>query len=554
MIHQSIQFLSKYISTISIFPCYHHSKKQLSTFRAKPELDLSASQNPEDTQIDSLLDDLAMQDSPPTLPTGVFTNGILKLSDIDVVGFDYDYTLACYTREMMPLIYRLAVDYLTDVLGYPRFLSDALRYDPSFPIRGLHYDLKHGHIMKLDYLLGIQKDAIYFGRQPVSERRVLECYGSYNLAHTYVEQSCRQMVDVFCLPEACLLADVIECFESREISYDPSYVFQDVRSAIEMVHRSGALHRAIVEDFAMYLRRTPLLVDFLVKLRLEGRKTFLLTNSPYPFVAAGMDFLTHELLPPGMSNWRELFDLVMTASRKPDFFVSDRPFRMVDMSDPNDPRDIDQDPQEIPGDNHKRKPSVYRNVAQARRAAGNKDIAVDPTNVRYLWEGVSELRSDRVYAEGSLRQLQKFTDWGDRVLYFGDHVLADLKEPVLASGWKTGVIISELEREIRIMNSQEYRSNLRRLVGTHHYLNSVQRAGKPYDEEAKLVNKKRIEAKRNLKRCFNSYFGSIHRTYRHPSMFSHLMLRFANIYTSKVENLIHYPPDFTFYPERFHLP
>jgi hypothetical protein len=34
------------------------------------------------------------------------------------------------------------------------------------------------------------------------------------------------------------------------------------------------------------------------------------------------------------------------------------------------------------------------------------------------------------------------TGWkGDRVLYFGDHIFHDLKEPSSVAGWKTGVII-----------------------------------------------------------------------------------------------------------------
>ena len=37
--------------------------------------------------------------------TSVFVNNELDLQAIDVYGFDYDYTLACYTKELHHLIY-----------------------------------------------------------------------------------------------------------------------------------------------------------------------------------------------------------------------------------------------------------------------------------------------------------------------------------------------------------------------------------------------------------------------------------------------------------------
>ena len=39
----------------------------------------------------------------------VFCNGDLRLDRIEVVGFDYDYTLAEYTPELQHLIYESAI-------------------------------------------------------------------------------------------------------------------------------------------------------------------------------------------------------------------------------------------------------------------------------------------------------------------------------------------------------------------------------------------------------------------------------------------------------------
>lgn len=442
----------------------------------------------------------------------VFTNAELKLSRIKVFGFDYDYTLASYTRDIQPLIYNLATRYLVHELGYPNFVTQ-MRYNPHFAIRGLHFDTVLGHMMKLDYLYNIQPDAIFFGHQPLTVREVVSAYGSYHLTRDYVEQNCRQMVDVFCLPEAGLLADVIQGFKDRRISFDPRYIYEDVRKSIEFIHRSGDLHRAIVEDFSLYLRKTENLVPLLLKLRKAGKKTFLLTNSPYQFVDAGMEYLTMNELPETVPHWTDLFDLVLTSAKKPEFFMSDTPFRKVDV-----------------------------------RTHGPNPKA------RYTWEQVDVLHQGAVYAEGSLAHLSRLTGWvGENVLYFGDHVLADLKEPALIGGWATGVIIHELEREIRIMNSNEYRQQLVELIGCHRLLAQYQ-LNDIDGPSVEYLNEFRRKLKHDMKVCFNENFGSLHRTYRHPSMFCHQMLRFANIYTSKIDNLLNYPLDFTFHPDRFVLP
>jgi hypothetical protein len=90
-----------------------------------------------------------------------------------------------------------------------------------------------------------------------------------------------------------------------------------------------------------------------------------------------------------------------------------------------------------------------------------------------------------------VQQLIALTGWkGDRVIYFGDHIFHDLKEPSSVAGWKTGVIIrgtllpfpsnaqlppnvvcahvylsnTELEKEVEIQNSSVYRSVLAELL------------------------------------------------------------------------------------------
>lgn len=52
----------------------------------------------------------------------------------------------------------------------------------------------------------------------------------------------------------------------------------------------------------------------------------------------------------------------------------------------------------------------------------------------------------------------------------------------------------------------------------------------------------------------NPHFGSVFRTYHNPSYFTRRLVRFADIYSSSIENLLNYPGDVTFYPRRLALP
>ncbi|RQM27020.1 hypothetical protein B5M09_006623 [Aphanomyces astaci] len=94
----------------------------------------------------------------------VFANNLLRLGQVEVIGFDYDYTLCHYTEELQRLIYNMARDamvhdvhiclfvhaaYSVHKLRYPHALLGALEYDPSFAIRGLAIDTEKALLCKI---------------------------------------------------------------------------------------------------------------------------------------------------------------------------------------------------------------------------------------------------------------------------------------------------------------------------------------------------------------------------------------------------------------------
>lgn len=60
-------------------------------------------------------------------------------------------------------------------------------YLPHFAIRGLHYDIEKGLLMKLDSFLQIQLGTVYRGLSRVSDEEVLRLYKNKTVPIAYVE-------------------------------------------------------------------------------------------------------------------------------------------------------------------------------------------------------------------------------------------------------------------------------------------------------------------------------------------------------------------------------
>ncbi|KAA0063113.1 5'-nucleotidase domain-containing protein [Cucumis melo var. makuwa] len=72
---------------------------------------------------------------PKSNPEGIYVNKNLSLDNIQVYGFDYDYTLVYYSANLKNLIYDLAKEHLVIELRYPKSCMK-FKYDHTFQIRG----------------------------------------------------------------------------------------------------------------------------------------------------------------------------------------------------------------------------------------------------------------------------------------------------------------------------------------------------------------------------------------------------------------------------------
>lgn len=69
---------------------------------------------------------------------------------------------------------------------YPKGIAE-LEYKPHWAIRGLHYDIERGLLMKIDSFLQIQFGTVYRGLTPLSEKEVLRLYKNKNIPLAYVD-------------------------------------------------------------------------------------------------------------------------------------------------------------------------------------------------------------------------------------------------------------------------------------------------------------------------------------------------------------------------------
>lgn len=70
-------------------------------------------------------------------PDAIFSNNEMSLSDIEIYGFDYDYTLVFYSKHLHTLIFNAARDLL---INEHRVRAQGLPVSPPTPV-GIWADL-----------------------------------------------------------------------------------------------------------------------------------------------------------------------------------------------------------------------------------------------------------------------------------------------------------------------------------------------------------------------------------------------------------------------------
>ena len=345
-------------------------------------------------------------------------------------------------------------------------------------------------------------------------------------------------------------------------------MYDEIRASVDLCHRDGSLKRAVAEHPERYIHVDEALVPMLRALRESGKKTFLLTNSLWDFTNVVMNYLVHGAVGEDKtSDWTELFDAIITGSCKPAFFENERAAIFEVDAETSDLRNTDDGAPMLP--------------IGASAAAATADDAL-----RSSFGGMGKGKHEGVkaYQGGSFKHLHAMlgVTSGSQVLYVGDHIYGDILRSKKTLGWRTMLVVPELQHELECLRRADeagFPEKLGKLRQRRDALSdavqlSAWRGGRvlaeassesPSDadsdsdsrdafasadeEERASLAAEAARAKeahrlgmRELHATFHPVWGAMMKAGNQNSRFAHQLERYACLYTSHARNLVAYSP------------
>ena len=345
----------------------------------------------------------------------IFCSRTLNLRSIQAIGYDMDYTLVHYDVNAWE---RRAYEYGMSSLGELGFPVEGLHFDPNLVIRGLIVDKTLGNIVKADRF-GFVKRAMH-GTRMMSAAEVRFAYGR-DLVNLKEESRWVFLNTLFSVSEAVMYAQMVDRLDDGVVPYaacPQSYdvLYKLVAQALFRAHVEGKLKAEIMENPSKFVRPDPDLPQTLMDQRNAGKTLMLITNSDFQYTKCVMEHAFEKYMPEGQS-WRSLFDYIIINARKPDFFKSNQ--------------------------------SLY-------------EIVTDDG----LMRPVREICEGGVYCGGSAFMVQQALGIaGEEILYVGDHIYTDAALAKLSFRWRTCLIVRELELEVEAFASgRSHRQHLKSLL------------------------------------------------------------------------------------------
>nr|ACG28698.1 5-nucleotidase [Zea mays]ACG30586.1 5-nucleotidase [Zea mays] len=435
-----------------------------------------------------------------------------------------DYTLIHY--NVMAWEGR-AYDYGMDNLKSMGFPVDDLKFDPDLVIRGLVIDKEKGNLVKADRF-GYIKRAMH-GTQMLSTRAVSEIYGR-ELVDLRKEIRWEFLNTLFSVSEAVMFMQMVDKLDQGLVPaelgpLDYKGLYNAVSKALFRAHVEGQLKREIMAEPDRFVEPDPELPLALLDQKEAGKKLLLITNSDFHYTNKMMNHAFNRFLPNDVG-WRDLFEMVIVSARKPEFFQLSHP--------------------------------LY-------------EVVTDDGLMRPCFK----VNSGGLYSGGSAQMVEKSLDiHGDEILYVGDHIYTDVSQSKVHLRWRTALICRELEDEFNaLVKSHDQKEKLVTLIQQKEIVGdlfnqlrlALQRRSNSRpaqtlaatcmdDQELTESMQKLLIVMQRLDEkigpmleadgeLFNKRWGWLSRAgLWDKSHLTRQIEKYADIYTSRVSNFLHYTP------------
>jgi hypothetical protein len=281
------------------------------------------------------------------------------------------------------------------------------------------------------------------------------------------------------------------------------------------------LKKEILKDPARYVVEDTEISLALLDQKHAGKKLLLITNSEWEFVSGIMAYTFDPQLQDGMT-WRDLFDMVIVSADKPNFFLRDQPaFEVV-------------------------------------------------TEKGMLKPVIGSLKEDAIYVGGHAKLVEEaFGLQGSQIMYIGDHVESDVHVSKSILRWRTGLVLRELEEELACLYEfRDRQADLTFMMGKKANLEReqfqlrlfIQRIKRGYGPESTLLlNELNSQLKdltqkistlderikplaKEAQEIFNPRWGLLTRAGFDKSYLARQLEGYADIYMSRVSNLLYQTP------------
>lgn len=453
----------------------------------------------------------------------ILCNRALNMSKIRAVGFDMDYTLAEYNSEAFEtLSAKGALSKLVENLGYPREIL-LMEYDHSFFIRGLVVDKDNGNIIKLDRHKYVKR-ALH-GFKPLSKDERTSMYDTITTSGGGFSEPRFAVLDaMFALPDAFLFSSIVDYKDNHPgaIPQDYSQIYRDVRRSVDMCHRDGTIKDLVAKRPQDFIKRDEAMVPMLRQLKRSGRKVFLLTNSLWSYTNTVMSYLYGQN---EEGSWMDLFDVIITGSCKPAFLVDGR--------------------------------------LQLYRVHPGTGLLENSDGVEEGQTAENFLKAGKCFQGGNYRHLHDMVGVsnGTHLLYVGDHMFSDVLRSKRTLGWRTMLIVPELENEINTLFDKQTRDLGEQIELLHEQRDEmderVDRLEGVLVSDEHLPTTRREQTQRELKEArvelealrseivvhveryhglFHKTWGQLFKTGMQNSRFAEQVEDYACLYTAKVTN------------------